>query len=301
MDGFMETNGVLVIGATNRIESLDEALLRPGRLSKKFCISLPETAEERLEVINLYNKNKKFDETVDFEALSKELIGFSPADIENLLNEAAILSVKKNNGIINKEILNKATMNIVVDGHVKDSVSGRSEEELKTVAWHEAGHALVGKLKGKDITKVTILSTTSGAGGVTFSTPKKEHLLSKEDLEDEVVELYAGRVGELALFGTEDKVTTGASNDFERASRIIDKIVEKWGMSKELGPYVLEEKAIDVESEKLLKMKVDIATKLMNDTKELVKKHYDKLEEIAELLLKKETIYGEDLDKILSK
>ena len=301
MDGFMETNGVVVIGATNRIEDLDEALLRPGRLSKKFCIPLPETAEERLEIINLYNKNKKFDDTVDFETLSKELIGFSPADIENLLNEAAILSVSKNNGVITKEILNKVVMNIIVDGHVKDSVSGRSREELETVAWHEAGHALVGRLKGKEITKVTILSTTSGAGGVTFPVPKKEHLLSKEDLSNEVMELYAGRVGELALFGTEDKVTTGASNDFEKASSLIDKIVERFGMTSELGPYIVRSKFSDVENEKLLQMKVDLSKKLMEDTKELVKKHFDKLEEIAELLLKKETIYSSDLDEIFAK
>lgn len=298
MDGFKESSGVMVIGATNDIDSLDNALLRPGRFTNKYCIPLPETSEERLEILQHYGKNKYFDETVDMKAISKELVGFSPAQIESLLNEAAIIQVSENHPSISKKIIDKAMMKMIVEGHIREDQSGRSREELETVAWHEAGHALVGKLKGKEITKVTILSTTSGAGGVTFSTPKKEHLLSKEDLVDEVMELYAGRVGELALFGTEDKVTTGASNDFERASDIVEKIVEKWGMSKEFGPFVIKRSYSDVENEELLRMKVELAKSIYEDTKNLVKKNFDKLEEIAELLLKKETIYAKDLDKL---
>lgn len=300
MDGFKEANGVMVIGATNDIESLDSALLRPGRFTNKFCIPLPETSDERLEILEYYSKNKYFDETVDMVAISKELVGFSPAQIESLLNEAAIIQVSENELFISKKIIDKAIMKMVVEGHIREDQTGRSREELETVAWHEAGHALIGKLKGKEITKVTILSTTSGAGGVTFSTPKKEHLLSREDLVDEVMELYAGRVGELALFGTEEKVTTGASNDFERASSIIEKIVEKWGMSNEFGPFVIKHTYSDVENENLLRMKVDLAKEIYEDTKNLVKKNFDKLEEIANLLLKKETIYAEDLNKIFN-
>lgn len=298
MDGFKESSGIIIIGATNDIESLDSALLRPGRFTNKFCIPLPETSEERLEILEYYSKNKYFDETVDMKSISKELIGFSPTQIESLLNEAAIIQVSENVPFISKKIIDKAMMKMLVEGHIREDQTGRSREELETVAWHEAGHALVGKLKGKEITKVTILSTTSGAGGVTFSTPKKEHLLSKEDLVDEVMELYAGRVGELALFGTEEKVTTGASNDFERASSIIEKIVEKWGMSKEFGPFVVKHTYSDVENENLLRMKVDLAKEIYEDTKTLVKKHFDKLENIANLLLKKETIYAQDLDEL---
>lgn len=298
MDGFKESSGIIVIGATNDMESLDSALLRPGRFTNKFCVPLPETVDERLEILNYYAKNKYFDETVDMSVVAKELIGFSPAQIESLLNESAIIQVSENAPFISKKIIDKAIMKMLVEGHIREDQTGRSKEELETVAWHEAGHALVGKLKGKEITKVTILSTTSGAGGVTFSTPKKEHLLSKEDLVDEVMELYGGRVGELALFGTEEKVTTGASNDFERASSIIDKIVEKWGMTKDFGPFVVKQTYSDVENENLLRMKVDLAKSIYEDTKNLVKKNFDKLEQIAELLLKKETIYAEDLDNL---
>ena len=298
MDGFKENpENVIIIGATNRIETLDDALLRPGRFTNKYCVPLPENAEERLEVINLYNKNKKFDETVNFESLAKELVGFSPASIEKVLNEAAIISVRKKVPAISKKIIDEAIMNELVEGHVRDDQSGRSKEELEIVAWHEAGHALVGKLKGKNISKVTILSTTSGAGGVTFSSPKKEHLLSKQDLVDEIMELYAGRVGELALLGEEDLVTTGASNDFERASGIVERIVKKYGMTKEFGPLVLSN---EEEKENVFNMKVTIAKEIYEDTKAFVKRHLDKLEKIANLLLEKETIYEKDLDDIFS-
>lgn len=298
MDGFKENpENVIIVGATNRIETLDDALLRPGRFTNKYCVPLPENAEERLEVINLYNKNKKFDETVNFESLAKELVGFSPASIEKVLNEAAIISVRKKAPAISKKIIDEAIMNELVEGHVRDDQSGRSKEELEIVAWHEAGHALVGKLKGKNISKVTILSTTSGAGGVTFSSPKKEHLLSKQDLVNEIMELYAGRVGELALLGEEDLVTTGASNDFERASNIVERIVKKYGMTKEFGPLVLSD---EEEKEDVFDMKVSIAKEIYEDTKSFVKKHLDKLERIANLLLEKETIYEKDLDDIFS-
>ena len=298
MDGFKENpENVIIIGATNRIETLDDALLRPGRFTNKYCVPLPENAEERLEVINLYNKNKKFDETVNFESLAKELVGFSPASIEKVLNEAAIISVRKKVPAISKKIIDEAIMNELVEGHVRDDQSGRSKEELEIVAWHEAGHALVGKLKGKNISKVTILSTTSGAGGVTFSSPKKEHLLSKQDLVDEIMELYAGRVGELALLGEEDLVTTGASNDFERASGIVERIVKKYGMTKEFGPLVLSN---EEEKENVFNMKVTIAKEIYEDTKTFVKRHLDKLEKIANLLLEKETIYEKELDDIFS-
>ena len=156
---------------------------------------------------------------------------------------------------------------------------------------------MVGKLKGKNISKVTILSTTSGAGGVTFSSPKKEHLLSKQDLVDEIMELYAGRVGELALLGEEDLVTTGASNDFERASGIVERIVKKYGMTKEFGPLVLSN---EEEKENVFNMKVTIAKEIYEDTKTFVKRHLDKLEKIANLLLEKETIYEKELDDIFS-
>ena len=160
MDGFKSSDSIIVIGATNRIEDLDPALVRPGRFSNKYCIPLPCSAKERLEVINLYKKGKKFAEDVDFEVLSKETIGFSPAAIESLLNEAAIISVQDKKKFIDKASIDKAMIKTLLSGHIKENQEDRNKEELLTVAWHEAGHALVGKLKGKEIPKVTILSST---------------------------------------------------------------------------------------------------------------------------------------------
>ncbi len=297
MDGFDEAENILVIGATNRIEDLDPALLRPGRFTNKFCVPLPCTPEERLEIINLYSKDKKFNEDVDFKLIAKETIGFSPAQIESLLNEAAIISVQKNQKFINKEIIDEAMFKMVLQGHAKENQSSRDKEELKLVAWHEAGHALIGKLNGKEISKVTIISSTSGAGGVTFSTPQKMGLFSVEDLKNEVKELYGGRIAEFLLYGDKNKVTTGASNDIDRATNIIKEIVTKYGMSDKFGLLNLEDLGLD--KEKVLEEEIVLAKELENDTIKILKENKETLEKIAKELLEKETIYESDLDRII--
>lgn len=297
MDGFSETENILVIGATNRIEDLDPALLRPGRFTNKFCVPLPESPEERMEVINLYSKNKKFTEDVDFKALSKETIGFSPAQIESLLNESAIISVQDNKKFIDKESIDKAMFKMLLHGHAKENQSSRDKEELKLVAWHESGHALIGKLNGKEVSKVTIISSTSGAGGVTFSTPKKMGLNSVEDLKDEVRELYGGRAAEFILYGDKNKVTTGASNDIDRATNIIKEIVTKYGMNEKFGLLNLEN--LNLDKQMVLEEEIKLAKELENDTIKILTENKDKLEQIANALLEKETIYEKDLDSII--
>ena len=297
MDGFTETENILVIGATNRIEDLDPALLRPGRFTDKFCIPLPETAEERLEIINIYSKNKKFAEDVDFNLLAKETIGFSPAQIEALLNEAAIISVQEKKKFIDKSIIEKAMFKMLLHGHAKENQSSRDKDELKLVAWHEAGHALIGKLNGKEVNKVTIVSSTSGAGGVTFTTPTKMGLHSVEDLKNEVKELYGGRIAEFLLFNDKEKVTTGASNDIDRATNIIKDIVTKYGMNETFG--LLNLGNLEVDKETTLQEEIKLAKELENDTIKILTENKDKLEEIANLLLEKETIHEKDLDEII--
>ncbi len=297
MDGFDEAENILVIGATNRIEDLDPALLRPGRFTNKFCVPLPCTPEERLEIINLYSKDKKFNEDVDFKLIAKETIGFSPAQIESLLNEAAIISVQKNQTFINKEIVDEAMFKMILQGHAKENQKDRDKEELNLVAWHEAGHALIGKLNGKEISKVTIIASTSGAGGVTFSTPQKMGLFSVEDLKNEVKELYGGRIAELLLYGDRNKVTTGASNDIDRATKIIKEIVTKYGMSDKFGLLNLEDLGLD--KEKVLEEEILLAKELENDTIKILKENKEILEKIAKELLEKETIYESDLNRII--
>lgn len=297
MDGFEESEDIIVIAATNRIEDLDSALLRPGRFTDKFCVPLPETSEERLEIINLYTRNKHLDETVDINLLAKETVGFSPAKIEALLNEAAIISVQNGRCYISKEDVENAMYKILLQGHMKEDAK-RDAKELELVAWHEAGHALVGRLYGKEITKVTIISSTSGAGGVTFSTPGKLGLHTVEDLEHEVMELYGGRIAELILNDdNKAKITTGASNDIERATSIIHEIVTKYGMNERFGLLNLEASGVDKEF--IIKEEVAIARRLEKNTYEIIHNNYTKLKSIAELLLEKETIRSEDLNAII--
>ena len=296
MDGFKSSDNILVIGATNRIEDLDQALLRPGRFTNKYCIPLPASAKERLEIIHLYAKGKHFAEDVDFNSLSKETIGFSPAAIESLLNEAAIISVQDNKRFIDKATLDKAIIKILLQGHIKENQSDRSKEELETVAWHEAGHALVGKLCGKEIPKVTILSSTSGAGGVTFTTPKETGLHSLDDLRNEVKELYAGRVAE-ALMSDGKKITTGASNDIEKATHIIKSIVTSFGMSEEYGLLNLNQ--LKVSQNTIIDKEVSLAKELEAETSALLTENFDTLKAIAESLLENETLYDSDLDNII--
>ena len=296
MDGFKSSDNILVIGATNRIEDLDQALLRPGRFTNKYCVPLPANAKERLEIIMLYAKGKRFAEDVSFDALSKETIGFSPAAIESLLNEAAIISVQDKKRFIDRASIDKAMMKVLLQGHIKENQGDRSKEELETVAWHEAGHALVGKLCGKEIPKVTILSSTSGAGGVTFTTPKETGLHSLDDLRNEVKELYAGRVAEM-LMSDGTKITTGASNDIEKATHIIKSIVTSFGMSEEYG--LLNLNHLKVGQDTIISKEVKIAKELEKETTEMLQQNFDTLKQIAEALLESETLYDADLNAII--
>ena len=296
MDGFNSSEGILVIGATNRLEDLDKALMRPGRFTDKFCVNLPETPKERRDIIDLYIKDKNLDETVDLEALSKELIGFSPAKIEALLNEAAIISVRYRNGVIGRKEIDAAMYKLLLNGHEKENAPMRDKTEASIVSWHEAGHAVIGTLIGKEITKVTIISSTSGAGGVTFSVPREKKLLSRAEMEEEIMELYGGRAAELLLYhGDANCITAGASNDIERASVLIKDMVERYGFNEEFGPlFVKGEKYT-----KILKEEADMAKDLLDKTVLLLSEHIDELSMLANKLLKEETVTGEDVRNIV--
>lgn len=300
MDGFKETENIIVIGATNRIEDLDPALMRHGRFTNKYCVPLPENMEERLEVINIYAENKRFDETVSFKDLARETVGFSPAKIEALLNEAAIISVQDNVDYISKEIIDKAMFKVLLQGHMREDNNNRNEEELKIVAWHEAGHAVVGHLYGKDISKVTIVSSTSGAGGVTFSTPDDKGLHSVEDIKNQVMELYGGRVAEYLLFNEDkSKVTTGASNDIERATALIRDAIVKYGMSEKFGLINLGH--AKVSNTEIMEAQIQMSKEIEAKTIDLLKENIDKVEEIAKQLLERNTIYKKDIELVFDK
>ena len=214
------------------------------------------------------------------------------------MNESAIISVQDEKPVIDKASIDKAMIKVLMSGHIKENQSERNKEELRLVAWHEAGHALVGKLNGKHIPKVTILSTTSGAGGVTFSTPKEIGLYSVDDLKAEVSELYAGRVAELMLLKDKNKVTTGASNDIEKATNIIREIVASYGMSDEFGMLNLNQLRVD--PSKIISEEVKLAKEIEKNTIDLLTTHYQQLEAIAMALIEKETLYEDDLIQIIA-
>ena len=296
MDGFDGSNGVVVIAATNRLEDLDPALTRPGRFDNHFAVSLPESAKERRVIIDLYTNNKKFAEDVDFDAFAKETMGSSPATIKTVLNEAAIIAARDNNGIIDRKILDEAWMKQLMEGHLRRN---GERNNIEVVAWHEAGHALAGLLLGQDLTKASIIPSTSGAGGATFITPKKLGLFTVKELKEQVIMLYAGRNAEALLTesnGEEEGVTTGASNDIEKATDIIKKMIVEYGMNDEFGLLNLDN--LDVKPEVITKEAVKLAKALQEQSLILMKENIDKLRDIAEELMKKETLTGEEIRKI---
>lgn len=296
MDGFDGSGGVVVIAATNRIEDLDPALTRPGRFDNHFAVNLPATAKERKIIVDLYAKNKKFSDDVNMENFVKETMGSSPATIKTVLNEAAIIAARKNEGIITREILDEAWMKQLMEGHLKKN---GEKDNVELVAWHEAGHALAGLMMGQDLTKVSIIPSTSGAGGATFITPKKLGLFTVDELREQVIMLYSGRNAEQILSeqnGIKNGVTTGASNDIEKATDIIKKMITEYGMNEEFGLLNLE--GLDVKPEIITKEAVKLAQELKEVSYSLLASNIEKLKMIAEKLIEKETLTGEEVKNI---
>lgn len=299
MDGFDGSGGVVVIAATNRIEDLDPALTRPGRFDNHFAVSMPATAKERKIIINLYAGNKKFADDVDMESFAKETMGSSPATIKTVLNEAAIIATRKNKGIITREILDEAWMKQLMEGHLKKN---GEKDNVELVAWHEAGHALAGLLMGQDLTKASIIPSTSGAGGATFITPRKLGLFTVKELREQVVMLYSGRNAEAVLAeknGEDLGITTGASNDIEKATGIIKKMITEYGMNENFGLLNLEE--LEIKPDVIAKEAVNLSKELCSESYKLMMDNADTLKKIAEALIEKETLTGEEIRKIAGK
>lgn len=299
MDGFDGSGGVVVIAATNRIEDLDPALTRPGRFDNHFAVSLPATAKERKIIINLYAGNKKFADDVDMESFAKETMGSSPATIKTVLNEAAIIATRKNKGIITREILDEAWMKQLMEGHLKKN---GEKDNVELVAWHEAGHALAGLLMGQDLTKASIIPSTSGAGGATFITPRKLGLFTVKELREQVVVLYSGRNAEAVLAeknGEDLGITTGASNDIEKATGIIKKMITEYGMNENFGLLNLEE--LEIKPDVIAREAVSLSKELCSESYKLMMDNADTLKKIAEALIEKETLTGEEIRKIAGK
>lgn len=297
LDGFSGSEGVLVICATNRLEDLDEALIRPGRFDKQIMVPLPNTPEEREEVINLYIKNKKLSEDVDINYLSKLTMGFSPAEIESLLNEATIIATKENDGIVSFKNIDDAYYKIIMKGHAQKARK-REEDTINLVAYHESGHAFLAHKYNMEVTKVTITPSTTGAGGVTMITPK-EGLMSIDDMEERVKMSYGGRICEYLYRGNvQSKVTTGASSDIQSATKIIKAMISDYGMNQEVG--MLSLRALDIDSDELLlKEAQNISKRLYEEATNDIMENKEIIKAIADTLIEKETIDGDELDLII--
>ena len=309
MDGFGANEGIIIIAATNRPDVLDPALLRPGRFDRQVTVALPDK-NARIEILKVHARNKTLDKSVTLEYLAKRTPGFSGADLENLLNEAALLTVRRNKKKITMEEIDEATDRVLM-GPAKVTRK-YTDKEKRLVAFHEAGHAVMGlKLDGaNDVQKITIIPR-GHAGGYTMMTPKEDTFnYTKNELLEAICGLLGGRVAEEITF---KEVTTGAQDDFKKATKIARSMVTEYGMSN-LGPMMLEEPSentflgrdynknrnvsdtvaheIDEEMRSIINSCYDKTKKIINENKDLLKL-------IAETLLEEETITKEQIDYLV--
>ena len=309
MDGFGANEGIIIIAATNRPDVLDPALLRPGRFDRQVTVNLPDV-KGREEILGVHAKNKILADDITLENLAKRTPGFSGADLENLLNEAALLAVRRNKEEITMSEIDEATDRVLM-GPAKVSHK-YSENDRKLVAYHEAGHAVVGiKLEGaSDVQKVTIIPRGT-AGGYNMMVPSEEKLCStKTDLLEQVTGLLGGRASEEITFG---EITTGAHNDFEKATKIVRAMVTEYGMS-DLGPLQFEQQSGSVflgrDYNKPQHFSNEVANeidmemrKIINEchtrAKDIIKKNKDLLTLIAETLLEYETLTKEQIEYLV--
>ena len=310
MDGFEYNSGILVMAATNRDDVLDPALLRPGRFDRILTVSLPDK-EGREAIFKVHARNKKIGDDVNFAALSQRTVGFSGADIENILNEAAILAVRFGKDCITMEEIDEA-IDRRIAGPAKNS-KGLNEKERKQVAFHEAGHAIIGMVlpHAQKVQKITIIPRGNTGGHVLMTPETDRFLLTKKELIAEITGLLGGRTSEEIFF---DDVSTGASNDIQEATRIARAMVTMYGMS-DLGPIQYERNNSSVflgrdytDTTKNFSAEVaheidkavrDIVDKAHDEATEILTEHKAEVILVAETLLEKETITAEEIDSLI--
>lgn len=293
LDGFKSSDSVLTICATNRLDILDPALMRAGRFDLKLAVGLPDK-EGREAILKLHSKNKKLNEKVSIEDLAKKTIGFSGAELENLLNESALIAADNNKKVIDNDDIENAFFKIIMDGNKKKRKE--VDEDTYLTAWHEAGHTLATKLLTKDgVPTVTIIQSTSGAGGVTFMAPDEKNLPSKKYLRNKIKIDYAGRAAEEIYLGNSDDITTGASQDIKQATSVIKSYIGAYGMGNK---GLIDIKQLTAQYD-IVEEAAELSNVLYQETLDLLRENYDKLKSLAEALVAKETLYEEEIDDIL--
>ena len=307
MDGFDSHTACLVLGATNRPEVLDPALLRPGRFDRRIIVDRPDL-KGRVDILKVHSKNVKMDETVDLDAIALATSGAVGSDLANMINEAAILAVKNGRKAVSQKDLFESVEVVLVGKEKKDRIM--SKEERRIVSYHEVGHALVSALQkdAEPVQKITIVPRTMGALGYVMQVPEEEkYLNTKKEIDAMLVGLLAGRAAEEIVF---DTVTTGAANDIEKATRLARAMVTQYGMSEKFGLMGLEVQEneylngrtvmncgdataaeVDTEVMKILKKSYEEAKCLLSENREVMDK-------IADFLIQKETITGKEFMKI---
>ena len=310
MDGFGTNSGIIVIAATNRPDVLDPALLRPGRFDRQITVNRPD-AQGREDILKVHSRNKPLGPDVDLKEIAKDTIGFTGADLENLLNEAALLAVRRKKKALTMQEISDATSRVEMGTEKKSHKY--SEKAKKLTAYHEAGHAVSSYyIEGHDpVKEISIIPRGMGAGGYTWYTPQEENYNSKADMLDDLISLLGGRVAEALSL---NDISTGASNDLQRATSICRDMVSKYGMSDELGPVVYSDDnnevflgkdyghvnnyseatsaRIDEQIEKMMR-------EAYSQTESILKTHYDKLELVAETLIKNEKISGDQFTQLM--
>ncbi len=311
MDGFGTNSGVIIIAATNRPDVLDPALLRPGRFDRQITVNRPD-AQGREDILKVHAKNKPMAPDVDLHEVAKDTMGFTGADLENLLNEAAILAVRNGKKAITAQDIADAATRVEIGTEKKSHKY--TEKAKKLTAFHEAGHAVSSfYVEGHDkVKEVSIIPRGLGAGGYTWYTPDEENYTSKNDMLGNLISMFGGRVAEALALGD---ISTGASNDLQRATEICRDMVAKYGMTDNVGPVVYdggsgevflgrdygnvknysEDSAarIDKEVERLMR-------EAYAKTQKILTEHYDQLELVANTLLDKEKITGEDFMSLMT-
>lgn len=307
MDGFDSSKGLVVLGATNRPEVLDKALLRPGRFDRRIIVDKPDL-KGRIDILKVHAKNVLMHDSVDLEAIAKATSGAVGSDLANMINEAAILAVKQGRTVVTQEDLFESVEVVIAGKEKKDRIL--SKEEKRIVAYHEVGHALVTALEknAEPVQKITIVPRTMGSLGYVMQVPEEEkYLMSEAEILTRIVTLYGGRAAEKLVFNS---ITTGASNDIEKATSLARAMVTQYGMSEKFGLIGLE--SIEnryLDGRAVLNCGEQTAAEIDKEVMEILKKCYARaeallvdnrevLDKIAEYLINKETITGEEFMKI---
>ena len=319
MDGFNVNNGVITIAATNRADILDNALTRPGRFDRKITVELPDF-QGRIDILKVHARNKPLTSDVDFENIARRTPGYSGASLQNLLNEAAIFSARKNKNEIGYDEIDSAIDKNLVGLEKKNTIQSIKQKEI--IAFHEAGHAICGAMipDYDQVQKITIIPRTNGAGGLTFFAPSESRiesgLYSRQYLESQLIVALGGKIAEEIIFG-ENETTTGSSNDLQQVANIAKNMVMEWGMNEKIGPIAIKESEqppfmgrdmnqLPVQWSKNIiqdaSIEIDnLVQKAYNTSKKIIIENKVLLEKLANKLIEQDTVNYDEFQKLIKK